>query len=38
MVTFDFAYNNPVFSDRVLHMDVAPVGNEFYEVLFLHLP
>lgn len=33
MVTFDFAYNNPVFSDRVLHMDVAPVGNEFYEAV-----
>lgn len=28
MVSFEFAYNNPLFSDRILHLEVSPVIHE----------
>lgn len=35
MVSFEFAYDNPVFSDRILQMEVAGFGDQAYEVLLL---
>lgn len=35
MVSFEFAYNNPVFSDRILQMEVAPFLDQAFEVLLL---
>jgi hypothetical protein len=33
MVSFEFAYDNPVFSDRILRMEVTSFGDQAYEVL-----